>query len=98
MYDEHIRATARIREGERDHHLAAHRGIGRLGLHHFDHLLIWYELDEVAVARIGVCGRLAGPGRLGVCERDSEQTTRACVEKLAIDDRTGRLNVATDAG
>jgi hypothetical protein len=39
----------RIRERKRDPHLAAHRGIAGLKLHHFDHLLIGYKLDEVAV-------------------------------------------------
>lgn len=70
MYGAHIRAATRISERERDHHLAAHRGIGRLELHHFDHLLIRHELDEVAVVRVGVRGCLAGPGWLVVLRVD----------------------------
>lgn len=36
VYGEHIRAPARISERECNHHLAAHRGIGRLELHYFE--------------------------------------------------------------
>jgi len=81
---EHIGAAARISERERDHHLATHRGIGRLELHHFDHPLIWYKFYEVAVERVGVRGRLASPGRLVVRERNSEQTTFASIEHVHV--------------
>ena len=84
MYGEHIRAAARITERERDHHLAAQRGISRLELHHFDYLLIGYELDEVAVVRVRMRSRLAGPGRRVLGERDSEQTTFASVEHMHV--------------
>ncbi len=84
MYGDHVGAAVCISERERHHHFAAHRGIGRLELHHFDHLVIWYELDEVAVVRVGVRGRLAGSGRLVVCERYSEQTTFASVERMHV--------------
>ena len=43
MYGEDIRAAPRIGERESDHHLAAHRRIGRLEFECFDHLLIWNE-------------------------------------------------------
>jgi hypothetical protein len=93
---EHIRAAARISERERDHHLAAHRGIGRLELHHFDHPLIGYELDEVAVVGVGVRGRLAGPGRLVVRERDFEQTTFASVEHMHVARHANRHHPCRD--
>src|SRR5574341_408110 len=96
MYGEHIRAAPRISERERDHHLAAHRGIGRLELHHFDHLLIWYELYEVAVVRVDVRGHLAGPGGLVVCERDSEQTTFASIEHMHVASHANRHHPCRD--
>src|SRR5437867_663100 len=79
MCGKHIRAASRISQCELDHHFAAHRGISRLELHHFDHLLIWYELDETAAVRVGMRGSLAGSGWFVVCERDSEQTTLASI-------------------
>lgn len=60
----YVLIAARISERERDHHLAAHRGIGRFELHHFDHLLILYELDEVGRKAYGF--QFFGPSRPSV--------------------------------
>ena len=72
MYDENISAAVSIGERDRDRHLAAQRGNGRLELKHFNNLLVRYELHEAAVVRVGVRGRLAGTGRSVVRERDPE--------------------------
>jgi hypothetical protein len=100
---EHICSAARIRKRERDHHLAAHCGIGRLEFHHFDHLRIGYELDELAMVRIGARGRLASPGRLVVRERDSEQPTFASMARASKECpwlvmAIGTIHVATACG
>ena len=56
--------SSAVGEGDRDRHLAAQRRIGRLELVHFDDLLVWHELSEVAEVRVCVRARLPDPGRL----------------------------------
>lgn len=73
MDGEDIRATGSVSECKRNRHLAAHRRVGRLELHHLDDRLIRYELNEAAVVGIGVGGCLAGPGRRIVSEQDTER-------------------------
>src|SRR5437762_2324056 len=82
MNAQYIGAAACIRKRERDCHLAAHFDIGSLELHDFDHLLVWHQLDEVAMVRVGVRSGLAGPVRRVVGERNAERTTFASFERV----------------
>ncbi len=75
VYGQHPRAAVRISQRERDCHLAAHREIGCLELHDFDHLLIRHELDEATMAGVGVRGRLAGCVRRVAGERNAVRTS-----------------------
>lgn len=56
---------------------AAQRGVCRLELD--DNLLVRHELDQAAGERVSVRGRLAGPGRRVVRERDPERAAFAAV-------------------
>ena len=90
MHSEDIGAAVCISKRDRDRHLATQRGICRLELDHFDNLLVRHELHEVAVVRVGVRGRLAGPGRRVVRERDPERATFAGVELVHVTGHAGR--------
>jgi len=48
------------------------------------------ELHEAAVVCVGVRGRLAGPGRRVVRERDPERATFAGVERMHVAGHAGR--------
>jgi hypothetical protein len=70
--------------------ISAQRGIDRLELDHFHNLLVGHEVYEAAVVRVGVSGRLAGPGRRVVRERDPERATFAGVERMHVAGHAGR--------
>ena len=84
MNAQHIGPATGIRKRERDRHLAAHIGIGSLELHDFDYLLVWHQLDEVAMVSVGVRSGLAGPVRRVVGERNAERTTFASFERVYV--------------
>jgi hypothetical protein len=90
VYGEDLGAAVGISERDRDRHLAAQRGITRLELDDFDHLLVRNERHEAPMVRVGVGGRLAGPGRRVVGERDPEHATFAGVEGMDVTGHAGR--------
>src|SRR5207249_11810644 len=75
---------------------AAQRGVCRLELDHFDNLLVYHELHEAAVVRVGVRGRLADPGRRVVRQRDPERATFAGVERMHVAGHAGRHHPSRD--
>ena len=54
------------------------------------------ELDEMAVVRVGVRGRFAGPRRLVVGERDTEQSTFTSVKHMHVAGHTSRHHPRRD--
>ena len=96
MHGEDIGAAVCFGERDRDRHLAAQRRIRRLELDHFDDLLVRHELDEAAVVRVGVCCRLAGPGRRVVRERDPERAAFAGIKSMHVAGHAGRHHPLRD--
>ena len=85
-----IGAPVGIDKGYRDRHLALKGWIIRFELHHFNNLLVCPELREMAVVRVGMCGRLAGSARRIVRERYPESPAFASVEGVNVTGHTGR--------
>src|SRR5438034_8580804 len=76
---EKIGTAVGISERDGDGHLATQGRIFRLELVHFDDPLVRHELHEAAAIRVGVSGRLAGPGRHVVLrERRTHARGRSC--------------------
>src|SRR5881396_107448 len=76
---EPMTAQPTISERDGDGHLATQSRIFRLELVHFDDPLVRHELHEAAAIRVGVSGRLAGPGRHVVLrERRAHARGRSC--------------------
>jgi hypothetical protein len=96
VHGEDIGAVVCIGERDRDRHLAAQRGICRLELDHFDNLLVRHELHEAAMVCVGVRGRLAGPGRRVIRERNPERATFAGVERMHVAGHAGRHHPRRD--
>ena len=90
-----VGAAVGIGERDRDRHLALHRRIFRLELDNFHNLLVWYELDEAAVVRIGVRTGLADPSGCVVGERDPEGAAFATACSLRIARYTFRRGAFT---
>ena len=96
MHGEDIGAAVCIVERIRDRHLAAQHGICRLELDHLDNLLVRHDLHEATVDRVGVRGRLAGPGRRVVRERDPKRATFAGGERMHVAGHAGRQHPRRD--
>jgi hypothetical protein len=62
-------------ERDRDRHLTTHCWIIRLEFNDLDNLLIGNELNEAAVERVSLRGRLPGAGRRAVGKRDAKRAT-----------------------
>ena len=94
MYGKDIGAAVCVRERDGDRHLAPQCRILRLELAHLDDLLVRHELHEAAVVRVGVQGRLTGPGRRVVRERDAEGAAFASLPTSLPSDSVGGVSEA----